>query len=408
MFSALAVSDSLARMDSKQEVSTQKTANLAQIENPQNSREMLNLTRASVVFGAISAICAIIAVWPSPDRGGSMINWIWIPAIILGLGSLSTATALVIVAFKRWRYKKLAKLTAQLQGELTQAKSDLELEQAKPKFVLDTAKIDSLNATLQAAKESANKLQTENNVLEDELRASKASIDQLEKRNAILVKEAEMSKDGIQKSEIALSLAKIRESELQAKLQAESLRADGEATHQAHATNRVNELEREQAIWEPIIKQARDQAAQIDEWVRMKTAIPRKLLLKKRIVTLAIRIHNNSLFAISIHPKDVKGSLVFKTEPLKEEIEMVIDDPSIWPLEPSATAIIKLRQPLRIFEAEKVQEASEGADEDALFWLGNLYIPISAKDTPVLIRALPLIINPDYIGLDIHKFSYHK
>jgi len=61
-----------------------------------------------------------------------MINWIWLPAIILGLGSLSTATALVIVAFKQWRYKKLAQrfnnLTAALESEKQSADQRLAEE----------------------------------------------------------------------------------------------------------------------------------------------------------------------------------------------------------------------------------------------------------------------------------------
>lgn len=342
---------------------------------------------------------------PAPSYWEALMNR-WLPSAIIG-GCVVLAAILHLVAvLKRRRIKRLTGDVAQLRSELIQAKGDLDLEQAKPKFVLDTAKIESLNETLEAAKESANQLQSHNNVLEDELKTSKAMAEKLGERNADLLKEAEISQAEIQRQEIALSLANIREGDLQAKLQAESLRADGEALHQAHATYRVNELEREQAIWEPILKQARDQAAQIDEWVRTKAAIPRKVLLKKRIVTLEIQIHNHSLFAISIHPKEIKGSLVFKTEPLKEEIEMVIDDPSIWPLEPGATANIKLRQPLRIFEAEKVQEAHDFRDSDALFWLGDLYIPISAKDTPIPVRALPLVIHTDHVSLDVNDFRF--
>lgn len=197
--------------------------------------------------------------------------------------------------------------------------------------------------------------------------------------------------------------------ETKLELEQAKLTINQEANQRKEFTRLYNEATHDLAIWKPIIKQAKDQAAQIDEWVRMKTAIPGKLLLaKSRMVTLEIRIRNESLFPISICPKDIKGHLRFKAIPLKEEIETPPDEPSISDLEPRGIALIKLQQPLRVFEAERIQESREGGDNDGLFWLGDLYIPVSAKNTPVPVRALPLVIIPEHISLDVHAFSYNN
>jgi hypothetical protein len=113
--------------------SNQEAANLAQIENTRLSRKLVNIGYATLIVCAIGTAFAGWAVLRSPDtaqapptRGGSMVSWIWLPAIILGTSSLVLAITLLIVAFRQWRYKKLAKHTAQLQSELTKAKSQWE------------------------------------------------------------------------------------------------------------------------------------------------------------------------------------------------------------------------------------------------------------------------------------------
>ena len=197
--------------------------------------------------------------------------------------------------------------------------------------------------------------------------------------------------------------------EAQKALKEETKRANYESNQREEFIKLFNESKHALAAWDSVITHAKDQAAQIDEWVRMKTAIPGKLLLaKSRMVTLEIRIRNESLFPISIRSKDIKGHLRFKAIPLKEEIETPPDEPSISDLEPRGIALIKLQQPLRVFEAERIQESREGGDNDGLFWLGDLYIPVSAKNTPVPVRALPLVIIPEHISLDVHAFSYNK
>lgn len=188
-----------------------------------------------------------------------------------------------------------------------------------------------------------------------------------------------------------------------------NLRADQETNQRKEFIRLYHETDQILAVWKPIIEHAKAQAAQIDEWVRMKESIPGKLLLRReRMVTLEIRIYNGSLYPISINPKDIVGKLRFKAKPLSEQIQTPPDEPAIKDLEPKCTALIKLEQPLRVFEAERIQESREGADNNGLFWLGDLYIPISAKNTPVPVRALPLIILPDYISLDVSSFSYDK
>lgn len=303
---------------------------------------------------------------------------------------------------------------------------------------------------LEAAKEAANQIQTGYNILEDKLHVSQ---DEVQRLNIALslanIREGELkqqlstAKELKKTADRSIEISRQEVRELAAKLDTQleeyaqydrglreqakdmdnlrvmlgearkeaeeaNARAEGEALHQAHATYRVNELEGEKAKWEPILKQARDQAAQISEWVIMETAIPGKIYFRKRIVTLEIRIHNNSLYPVSIRPKDITGSLHFKAERLKEEIDPQPNEPAIIDLPPRGTETLKLQQPLRIFEAEKVQESHQLRDNDAGFWLGDLYIPISAKDTPVTVRPLPLEINHEHISLDMHTFTYYE
>jgi len=426
--------------------SNQEAANLAQIENVRLSRTMLKLMWASL---AVSAICAIFAAWPllrpsnasqaAPPAGGdSMLSWMWIPAIVLGASSLVLTATLLIVAFKQWRYKRLAKNTAQLQSDLTKTQTELEHERGKPKFVLDTSKVESLNAELNTARETIKRLEETHKLAltaaNIEKNAAKEDLETAKREKAKLAQDLANEKSLHESLKVSMDISRREVAETKANANAQTstyeltfkgmsqelneakleleqakLTINQETTQREEFTRLYNEATHDLAIWKPIIKQAKDQAAQIDEWVRMKEAIPGKLLLRRdRMVTLEIRIRNESLYPISIRPQDIKGRLRFKAVSLREEIQTLPDEPSIRDLEPKGTALIKLQQPLRGFEAERIQESREGGDNDGLFWLGDLYIPISAKNTPVPVRALPLVIIPEHISLDVHAFSYNK
>jgi hypothetical protein len=142
MCSGSAVSDSLARMDSNQTAANQEAANLANIETAQLTRKLVSIGYATFLICAIGTGFAAWVALRSPDTsnapsaGGGSMSWIWLPAIILGLGSLSTATALVIVAFKQWRYKKLAQQFNDLAAELESEKksADQRVAEAKAEF----------------------------------------------------------------------------------------------------------------------------------------------------------------------------------------------------------------------------------------------------------------------------------
>lgn len=188
-----------------------------------------------------------------------------------------------------------------------------------------------------------------------------------------------------------------------------NLRANQEENQRTEFYRLFNDRERELATWKPVLDQAKEQAAKIDEWVKMKTAIPGKFIFAKtsRLLTLEIRIYNESLYPVTINYKKITGSLRFKAIPLREEIQAPPDEPPIE-VEPRSPALIKLLQPLRVFEAENIQESLEIQDNNGLVWLGDLYIPISAKDTPVPVGTKPLVIIPEHISLNIHAFSYNK
>ncbi|HJP93175.1 MAG TPA: hypothetical protein VJ875_14550 [Pyrinomonadaceae bacterium] len=89
-------------------------------------------------------------------------------------------------------------------------------------------------------------------------------------------------------------------------------------------------------------------------------------------VTVGLKIRNESLFNISIPPKDVKGSLFFANRSLAEPIRVINDlvRIPIEDLEPFAYGYITLLQPLRVNEIERIQSLQDSPS--AKFGLGVL------------------------------------
>lgn len=347
--------------------SNQEAANLAQIENVRLSRTMLKLMWASL---AVSAICAIFAAWPllrpstasqaaPPAAGGdSMLSWMWIPAIVLGASSLVLTATLLIVAFKQWRYKKLARTTAQLHSDLNTAQSELELERGKPKFITDVGAV------------------------EDKLRTSQ---------------------DEVQRLNIALSLARIREDNLEQELSsAKQLKetADGVERDRNNYRRWFNEL----AWLNPAIK---EQQRDISNHVKVLAARPCTLNLKKRVVIIDLVIRNDSLFDIAIKGDAVSGRLLTEKngllhDPAKAFVDLIHH--SIENLKPTKEATVAIIQPLLKTEAEDIEDAI--ADGGGYFWLGNLNIPISVENAePLQVDNKPLRINSDVENIYFREFG---
>jgi hypothetical protein len=350
------------------------------------------------------------------------------PSLIIG-GCLVLASIFNLLAFSISRRKR------KLQKQIAVLETDLEHERGKPQLVPNGA----LNAEINAAKKTIKELQETHRIalttanlektkVKTELENEKKLKASLEGSYAISrreVKEAraetrvqsDLNKeiwDAKVTSEAQLAEAKEAVEQLSKELAQSKSKAENERKRANYETSQREEFlklyhaaDHQLAIWKPITEHAKTQAAQIDEWVRMKEAIPAKLLLKRRLVTLKIRIYNESLYPVRILPKAITGQLRFKGIPLREEIQTPADEPAIE-VEPRGTGIIKLLQPLRVFEADNIRESREGGDNDALFWLGDVYIPISAKDTATRVATKPLIIIPDHISLDVHAFSYNE
>jgi hypothetical protein len=537
MFSVRAVNDRLSGMDSNQ-VSNQEAANRAQIENTRLSRQMLKIMWATLAFGAVSAACAIVAVWPSSEAGGgSMRNWIWIPAIILGLGSLSTATALVIVAFKRWRYKKLATLADQLQSDLTQAKTDLADEQSKPKPTLeDTEQIENLKAQLETDKKGLqnlvrvcavyyipqfdinDRLQTFidftfyvfNNSLHDIVISEKlpghiefGSVGDAFSRSCEIenkkpipcharsdcrvrvrqfvdnheigqIKAADNMYFWFEHLGITFTLAKEpqaepitlrtnqtvqtkagrwhsydipeyvfalnaeqwaevikdksvkmvkEETELRATITALSSQNDSLKNDIAYEkqsagkqmdTYKANlaEFDRIFNLWGPIMGRAQEQARAINNWVVMKEAKLESLQLVRtpRMVAIAIRLLNESVYKITINLKDIKGRLHFMARPLGgdsvgENVTVPTNAEPIEDLEPRRPALLILEQPVTETQAETILAAQKSSDPNGLFSLADLQIPISVKSSPEEVDVRSLRVSSEYEHLYINDFG---
>jgi len=424
-------------MDSSREVTS-----LAQTNQEAANRAQIKAYRVGIIaliVTVIQAVAPYFIIWLNSERGTVMLTG-WLPIILLLCSSALSATASIIVAARLFKTKRLEQEKDFLKSDLSEANSN----SLRLKNELDAKTQALLNALnppeLITAQEAIERVGNQNDQLQVELHLAEKEVATLKGEKGRLIREKEkLSKDlaneknlheslkrsmDISRREVAETKAKAdaqtstyeltfkgMSQELnEAKLELEQakLTINQETTQRKEFTRLYNEATHDLAIWKPIIKQAKDQAAQIDEWVRMKEAIPGALLLRDRMVTFEIRIRNESLYPISIRSKDIKGHLRFKAVRLREEIQILPDEPSIQDLEPKGIALIKLQQPLRGFEAETIQESREGADHNGLFGLDELYIPISAKNTPVLVRALPLVIIPEYIMLDVHTFSYDK
>lgn len=169
-----------------------------------------------------------------------------------------------------------------------------------------------------------------------------------------------------------------------------------------------NEAEHLLSIWTPVIADAQAQATNIDNWVVIKEVKARDLRLTKtpRMVIITIRIRNESIYKITINPDEVTGRLLFKHIPFREEAKVPHDAILIEDLEPRRVAQLLLEQPLTQTEAETILAARENADPNGIFWLGNLHIPISARNTPETVNVKRLTISSEFELLNVADFPY--
>lgn len=96
-------------------------------------------------------------------------------------------------------------------------------------------------------------------------------------------------------------------------------------------------------------------------------------------IILGLNIRNESIFDISILPKDVSGSMAINGKFLKEPASILINDfrGPIENLQPRKTQMLVLEQPLRQSEAERIIKSL--AETGSRIWIGGLTILISSS-----------------------------
>jgi hypothetical protein len=126
---------------------------------------------------------------------------------------------------------------------------------------------------------------------------------------------------------------------------------------------------------------------------------------KELCITLGLNIRNESVFDISILPKDVSGSMVVDGKSLKEPTSILIGDvrTPIENLQPRKTEMLVLEQPLRQSEAERITRSL--IEAGAKIWIGSLTILVSSNNSYLKVepKRLHLKDRDGYIQLTDFK-----
>lgn len=367
---------------------SQEAANLAQIENTRLSRKLVNIGYATLIVCALGTGFAAWAVLRSPDTseapstGGGFMLIKWLPVIILGFCSLTLAVALFVISFRRWKYGKY--------------ESDYKLARTQ---------LNSLKEELATANSTNLKLGRD---LESQTRLLESKTQSLETSRREV---AEVRGDAdAQTRTYDVTFKGMREEmdTLKRELENANKSVAFETSQRDEFIKLYHKAQESLGIWTTVIAEAQAQAANIDNWVVIKQVNARHLRLTKtpRMIIIAIRIRNESIYKITIKPEGVHGRLHFKTVPYREEARMPHDAIQIEDLEPRQTALVLLEQPVTQTEGETIAAAREYGDPNGIFWLGNLHIPISAKNTPEPVDVKRLTISREFEFLNVADFPY--
>jgi hypothetical protein len=153
--------------------------------------------------------------------------------------------------------------------------------------------------------------------------------------------------------------------------------------------NRLNELD-----W--LIRLAGKQAQQLSDYVSVEIMTDQcgelKLSGDDLRVLLTVWIRNHSIFEIMIDEKKISGQFSLNRVAFKEKAEQLITDfhPPLHNLRHRQREYIIIEQPLRTFEAEKIQRCLD--DPDAKFWIGGVRIPIFANNPGFEVKNEPCIL----------------
>jgi hypothetical protein len=273
-------------------------------------------------------------------------------------------------------------LNNDLRGEVSEAKGQLELAgQEIQKRQTDLTKTQRLlsNATEQ------------NDGLEQSLEASRKEVSEL-------THDLAWAKDG---HTLQLTTERIEKNGLKedlARAQHEASEAHKRANEEKGSKDSIYAMfqEKEHRLsdlnW--LIKLAEDQVSQLSDHLSVEIVIDPQcgelqLTGKDLCVLLVVWITNQSVFEIAIEEKKIRGQFSLSRVAFKEKAEQLIDDfrAPLHNLKPRQREMIIIEQPLRAFEAEKIQRCLD--DPDAKFWVGGVRIPISINNAGFEVKNEP-------------------
>jgi hypothetical protein len=309
----------------------QEAANLAQIKS-------YRLNIWLVLIAIVQTVTPFFLIWVtqrnqpsqrmSSGQEGAFIVTGWLPIVFLLCSSAATATALLIVAAKRWRNQRL------------------------------TGEIETIRAEIGKQRE----------------KAAEAIRDAKEARREALATQSEKHAVEIDRAEVHSRLV--------------------EVTGQLDCLKWLSDL-------------ANEQAKDISEHVKITAVKAGRLILSNgpRNVTVALRIRNESVFEITIHPENITGCLFFNTKPSREPARVLdTDRPPIENLKPKQEETLVIEQPLWQSEAETISEA----DGESRFWIGNLSIPISVGNVLQQVEAKDLRIRAEIEHIYLKDFGFGR
>lgn len=126
---------------------------------------------------------------------------------------------------------------------------------------------------------------------------------------------------------------------------------------------------------------------------------------KELCITLGLYIRNESVFDISILPKDVSGSMSVDGKSLKEPVSILIGElrGPIENLKPRKTEMLVLEQPLRQSEAERITRSL--TDAGAKIWIGSLSILASSDNSHLKVEPKQLHLTDRNGHIQLRDFK---
>lgn len=289
----------------------------------------------------------------------------WLSFVVIGTSALTLGLQ-SLIAFRWMDNRTLKRRVAELKAATDQLR---KLEpQATPD--LNTAEIEAFKAAVSKAEDDAQTLRID-------LRGKKQQMKEVEReRDRYKADLAEVKRDAEEWRKKANEASGIK---------------DGILTLYRESERKLGDLAWLRRIADEQAKNIRDHVTA--EFVTYPN--PGELVLDgpRLLVTVGVRITNESVFDITIRPEGIAGRLSLNNYLFKEPAGLLIGDfrGPIENLPPKEKALLILEQPLRQSEAETIKKYLEDNARVGI-WTGDLQVPILVKNATQEVAAKPLKI----------------